>query len=310
MSDSSEEIITTSTESSLSLDRSDQKESLSSPNKHNLFNVDNDHINVLKNLQISYNQLESRYLKSLNELEYKFHQQCSYLFEKRSNIINGKYEPTGDECQLKTDSIEIIERQSFSDDTLGIPSFWLHTLKQVPMIADMIEDWDEPILKCLSDIKLQLHMQPTTGFTLEFHFNEKSKQFFHNKILTKFYELQIDPDDDLLFYEGAAIIRSIGCQIDWIDTLINVTKSSQTGESQSSFFDFFTTPTNTDDWKLAADFQIGHYIRENIIPKAILYNTGDIFNDEYELSDNDYDYDDSDEQEYSFKEETGDGEHL
>ncbi|CAF4864562.1 unnamed protein product, partial [Rotaria socialis] len=93
-------------------------------------------------------------------------------------------------------------------------------------------------------------------------------------------------------------------------TLINVTKSSQTGESQSSFFDFFTTPTNTDDWKLAADFQIGHYIRENIIPKAILYNTGDIFNDEYELSDNDYDYDDSDEQEYSFKEETGDGEHL
>ncbi|CAF0798990.1 unnamed protein product [Rotaria sordida] len=307
MSSSSEEIVTTSDESSLSLDHGDQQE-FSSSNKHILSTIDNDYINVLKKLQISYNQLESRYLKSVNELEYKFHQQCSYLFEHRSNIINGIYEPNDDECRLKTDSIEFIERSSLSNDKLGIPSFWLQTLKQVPMIADMIEEWDEPLLKCLSDIKLQLHIQPIIGFTLEFHFNEESKRFFYNKILTKFYELQIEPDDEILFYEGTAIIHSIGCQIDWIDLKTNVTRNIETGELQSSFFNFFTSPINTDDWKLATDFQIGHYIRENIIPKAILYYTGDIFDDEYEFSEDDDD--DSDEQQCSFKEETGEGEHL
>lgn len=129
MSSSSEEIITTSTESSLSYHHGDQQEICS--NKSNLSSVENNSINELKKLQNSYNQIESRYLKAVEELEYKFHQQCSYLFEKRSLIINGKYEPTDDECQLKTDSIEIIESSSLIKDNLGIPSFWLQTLKQV-----------------------------------------------------------------------------------------------------------------------------------------------------------------------------------
>lgn len=120
MLSSTEEIILSSDESS-SIDS----------NKHYLSTVENDRINALKNLQISYNQLESCYLKSVHELEYKFHEQCSYLFEQRSDIINGKYEPTDDECQLKTDSIDITERSISSNNSIGIPSFWLQTFKQV-----------------------------------------------------------------------------------------------------------------------------------------------------------------------------------
>lgn len=149
------------------------------------------------------------------------------------------------------------------------------------MIAEIIEPWDEPILKCLYDIKLRLQIQPIHGFTIEFHFNDQSKTYFHNEILTKFYELQIEPDDDILFYEGTAIIRSIGCEIDWIN---NITRNNQTDEFQSSFFHFFTTSIITDDWKLARDFQIGYYIREYLLPQAILYYTGEIFDDEYEFS--------------------------
>jgi len=172
------------------------------------------------------------------------------------------------------------------------------------MIAEMIEEWDEPLLKCLYDIKLRLQIQPINGFTLEFHFNNQSKNYFHNEILTKFYELQIEPNDEVLFYEGTTIIRSIGCQIDWIDLKSNVTRNNETGELQSSFFNFFiSSSTITDDWKLENDFQIGHYIRENLIPKAILYYTGEIFDDDYEFSD------DSNEEENSLKEEIGEGEH-
>jgi nucleosome assembly protein 1-like 1 len=122
MLSSNEEIVTTSDESSISFDQS---------TKHSLTTIENDRINALKNLQISYNQLESRYLKAVNELEYKFHKQYSDLFQRRLDIINGKYEPNDDECRLKTDFIDTIERQIPSNNGLGIPSFWLQTLKQV-----------------------------------------------------------------------------------------------------------------------------------------------------------------------------------
>ena len=170
------------------------------------------------------------------------------------------------------------------------------------MIADMIEEWDEPLLKCLDDIQLRLQIEPIRGFTIEFHFNEQSKIYFNNRILTKFYEIQIEPDDELLFYEGTAIIRSIGCHIDWINSKTNLTRNNETGETQSSFFNFFTSSIIDDNWKLANDFRIGYYIRENIIPKAVLYYTGDIFSDEYEFLNN--------EQQYSIVDEIGNGECL
>ena len=177
------------------------------------------------------------------------------------------------------------------------------------MIADTIEEWDEPLLSQLKDIRLRLQTQPLIGFTLEFHFHEQAKEFFRNETLTKFYEMQIESDDEYLFYEGIAIVRSTGCQIDWTDPKVNVTRSSVTNEEQASFFHFFTTPSiTTDDLKLATDFQIGHYIREYLIPKAILIYTGELFDDEDD--DIDFSEDESDEQQYAIADETGDGEHL
>lgn len=165
-----------------------------------------------------------------------------------------------------------------------------------------------------------MHLEPIIGFTLEFHFDSNAKNYFHNDFLTKFYEVQIESDQEFLFYEGTAIVRSVGCQIDWLNVTTNVTRNNQTGEEQPSFFHFFTPPTPStgdqiDDLKLATDFQIGYYIRENLIPKAILYYTGEIFDDDEEEDEDEDDEDDddenfSDEQEFSITEETGDGEHL
>lgn len=175
------------------------------------------------------------------------------------------------------------------------------------MIAEMIEKWDEPILEYLSDIKFRLQIEPIYGFTLEFHFTQQAKQYFHNEILTKFYELQIEPDDNVLFYEGAAIIRSNGCSIDWLNSQVNVTNIYS-----SSFFQFFSTTISTDDWKLVKDYQIGHYIRENLIPKAVLYYTGEIFDnedddDDFEFSEEEEEEEDGDEEQE--QQEIGEGEH-
>ncbi|CAF1646691.1 unnamed protein product, partial [Didymodactylos carnosus] len=188
------------------------------------------HLNALKNLQIIYNQLEGKYLNDVNNLEYEYFQQYTKYFSLRSSIINGQYEPTDDECRLMTDRTnnnEISSNNIFMDDEQqqqdnmiaqeneedkdirGIPYFWLTTLKQVQLIGETIEDYDEPILKFLQDIKLKLHIGEITGFTLEFYFDNMNNSYFSNQILTKFYELQIKPDinnqDDLLYYEGTAI---------------------------------------------------------------------------------------------------------
>ena len=61
---------------------------------------------------------------------------------------------------------------------------------------------------------------------------------------------------------------------------------------------------------LAADFEIGHYIRERIVPRAVLYFTGDALDDdddfeeeeeeeESEGSDDDDDYDEDADEDYS-----------
>ena len=132
-SSSAEETVTTSEASSLSLDQGDYLHFLHATGQApSLSTVETDRLNALKTLQIAYNRLESDYLKSVNDLEYEFHEQCSHLFERRSAIINGTYELNNEECQLKTAFIDTSEPTILAiDDEAGIPSFWLQTLKQV-----------------------------------------------------------------------------------------------------------------------------------------------------------------------------------
>lgn len=59
-----------------------------------------------------------------------------------------------------------------------------------------------------------------------------------------------------------------------------------------SFFNFFNPPDvpdneETDDETealLAADFEIGHFIRERIVPRAVLYFTGEALDDDDDVS--------------------------
>merc|ERR1712200_267087 len=70
-----------------------------------------------------------------------------------------------------------------------------------------------------------------------------------------------------------------------------------------SFFNFFDPPAIPDDPKaevdedtqalLTADFEIGHYIRERIVPRAVLFFTGEALDEE----DSDEDSEDEDDDE-------------
>merc|ERR1712193_311509 len=122
------------------------------------------------------------------------------------------------------------------------------------------------------------------------------------------------------------IIKCTGCTIDWQkgkNLTVKQVKKKQKHKSKGSirtitkqvkadsFFNFFDPPAVPDDPNaevdedtqalLTADFEIGHYIRERIVPRAVLFFTGEALDEEEsddEDSDEDEDEDgDSDEDE-------------
>jgi nucleosome assembly protein 1-like 1 len=321
-------------------------------------------VNALKNVQVKLLDVESKFYEELHLLECKYAPRYDQLYENRKAIINGEYEPTEDESKWALDDNENFDLEKTGDsvtlaiegsnetsknddlasdlkaklnlkdeDIKGIPDFWLQTFKSVELIHEMIEEYDEPILKHLCDLRVRLHDAKPYGYTLEFHFNEN--EYFTNKCITKSYELRTDVDKkDPFGYEGPDIYRCTGSTIDWKkgkNVTARTVKKKQKHKSngtirivtkeikQDSFFNFFDTPKQPPNTKtseseqksesslvkagdngeieevdeeslLAADFEIGHFFKERLIPKAILYFTGEIDDDEL-------DYDEYDDEE-------------
>ncbi|CAM4469944.1 unnamed protein product [Lepidochelys olivacea] len=278
-------------------------------------------VNALKNLQVKCAQIEAKFYEEVHELERKYAALYQPLFDKRSEIINAIYEPTEEECEWKADAEEEIseemkekakleeeKKDEEKEDPKGIPEFWLTVFKNVDLLSDMVQEHDEPILKHLKDIKVKFSEagQPMS-FTLEFHF--ESNDFFTNEVLTKSYRMRSEPDDsDPFSFDGPEIMGCTGCQIDWkkgknvtLKTIKKKQKHKGRGTvrtvtktvSNDSFFNFFSPPEvpesgDLDDDAeaiLAADFEIGHFLRERIVPRSVLYFTGEAIEDD----DDDYD---------------------
>jgi len=223
------------------------------------------------------------------------------------------------------------------ENAKGVPEFWLHIFRQVDTLSEMLQEHDEPIVRHLEDIKVK-YSDPgkPMSFELEFLFSEND--YFTNKSLSKVYMMRAEPDEaDPLSFEGPEIIKCTGCKIDWKkgkDVTVKVIKKRQKHKSKGSvrtiekkvkadsFFNFFDppiVPTPEDGAEemdeetealLAADFEIGHFFRDRIIPRAVLYFTGEALEDE----DDDYeeeededgdDEDDDDEDEDEDDEDEG-----
>ncbi|XP_064092472.1 nucleosome assembly protein 1-like 1 isoform X3 [Macrobrachium nipponense] len=278
-------------------------------------------IKALKKIQLQYTELEADFYKEVHALEVKYDKMHQELYEKRKKIVNSEYEPNEEECDFPSDDEEekdlskdmeekakIEDKEEskvhdFDENTKGIPEFWLTIFKNVDLLAEMVQDYDEPILKHLTDIQLKFHDDPM-GFTLEFMFTEN--EYFTNKTLTKYYEMKCAPDkDDPFSFEGPEIFKCKGCTIDWKkgkNVTVKTIKKKQKHKSRGavrtitktvqndSFFNFFNPPPVPEDPSeemdedtqalLTADFEIGHYIRERIVPRAVLFYTGEALDDE------------------------------
>lgn len=261
---------------------------------------------ALKNLQKETIKFDAEFHRGVYDLERNFQGKHDEVFKKRKEIINGNYEPLDDECKLSGVELnKIVPAEGQNEgQPKGIPNFWLQVLKNVAEISSMIQEQDEEVLKYLTDIRAFSMPSPNLSFQLEFHF--APNPFFQNSILTKTYLMKCTPDEEDPFgFEGPEIYKSIGCEIMWnagkkvTDLAINKMESSLRIFKAESFFNFFSPPElNMNDIEnnekieayLENDFEIGHYLKERVVPRAVLYFTGEIDDD---ISDDDDDGDES-----------------
>ncbi|OON19188.1 nucleosome assembly protein [Opisthorchis viverrini] len=259
-------------------------------------------VRALKKLQYETVKIDVNFFKELFELEIKYDLEHQRIFEQRRTIVSGEKEPADDECDWPSDEElvdgegdeveklcdEVNKKAAVSSETnnadlKGIPDFWLTTLRNVPLLNETIQEHDVPILQHLSDIKCKLH-RDEPGFTLEFHFSPN--EYFTNKFLTKryFFNYEISADEPFS-YEGPEIVRAKGCVINWnpgknvtVKVIKKVQKKKGSGAKRTitknvqedSFFNFFEPPEES------------QFLRDTIIPKAVLFFTGEEIADEEE----------------------------
>lgn len=184
---------------------------------------------------------------------------------------------------------------------LGIPEFWLTIFRNNELLADMVQPHDEAVIRTLTDIKIIY--DEDLSYTLEFHF--APNDYFTDEMLTKKYFLRCKVDGDEPFaFEGPEIYKCTGCNINWkpgknitVKTVKKKQKHKARGAVRTvtktvpndSFFNFFNPPDVPEDESkideesqniLATDFEIGHFLRARIIPRAVLFYTGDLIDDD------------------------------
>lgn len=288
-------------------------------------------IKALKKLQLEATKIEAKFYEEVHQLECKYHELYTPIYNKRTEITKGDHEPTDAEAEWPSDSEDEeeglseeikekakLDEENKNEDVKGIPSFWLTIFKNVEMLAEMVQEADEPALDALTDITVTFSEKDPMGFTLHFVF--AANQYFTNTILTKHYEMKCEPqEDDPFSFEGPEIFKCTGCPIDWHkgkNLTVKQVKKKQKHKSKGSvrtitkqvkadsFFNFFDPPAVPDDPNaevdedtqalLTADFEIGHYIRERIVPRAVLFFTGEALEDESDGEEEESDDEDDD----------------
>merc|ERR1712018_1023866 len=147
-------------------------------------------LKALKKIQLESTKIEAKFYEEVHKLECKYHEMYKPLYEKRAKITKGEHEPNDDECEWPSDeedeelSDEMKDKAKLEDekDIKGVPEFWLTIFKNVDMLQEMVQEYDEPVLQKFTDITVTFSEAPM-GFTLHFYF--APNDYFSNTVLTK-----------------------------------------------------------------------------------------------------------------------------
>ncbi|XP_065092849.1 nucleosome assembly protein 1-like 1 [Ochlerotatus camptorhynchus] len=241
-------------------------------------------IQALQKIQLEMMSKEAVFHKHVHSLEMEFLTSIGELYEKRKQIVSGTYQP------IKKDLLNPEDFEISTDAQLkGVPEFWLTVFKKTPVLQCMIWEADEPALKHLVDVQAVMFDQPKEGFTLQFEF--EPNDFFSNEVLTKKYLMECVPnDEEPSKFTGFEIYDTVGCEIDWKEGFKLTAQGAPGVERRlNSFFNFFDPMRVLEDCDplvrkhfLETDFEIGYFIKERLVPRAVLFYNGDMSDDEDE----------------------------
>ncbi|OUM60044.1 hypothetical protein PIROE2DRAFT_69775 [Piromyces sp. E2] len=144
---------------------------------------------ALKNIHKEQYDLEVKYCNELIEVEKKYMNLLKPYWEKRADIISGKYD-NEEEITKEEDDTEYPELNGLNNvHCKGIPDFWLTVMLHHPKISENITELDIKILSFLSDIRVE-YLKENANFRLVFDFMQKSQKneaveniYFSNKSL-------------------------------------------------------------------------------------------------------------------------------
>lgn len=280
-------------------------------------------VKALKALDDQYLALEKDYEKEVQALQKKYAERQKPMLDRRTEVLT------------RSD-----EGASTSSGTPALKSFWLMALKNHPAFEDDIEEHDEPVLEYLRDVTKDLLDESDTskGFKITFHFIENP--YFTNETLVK----ELHTEEGSPYTGELDVLESKASEIHWKPgkdvTIETVSKKVKGGGAKkakqkqkemveprpSLFRSFFRSLKKDEEFPddlvdmeddesemdpeemlesfLEQQYDMGCALRDQIIPFAVRWYTGeaapeedDDEDEEEESEDDDDDEDDEDEEE-------------
>eukprot|EP00397_Hematodinium_sp_SG-2012_P051142 GEMP01059780.1.p1 GENE.GEMP01059780.1~~GEMP01059780.1.p1 ORF type:complete len:309 (+),score=85.84 GEMP01059780.1:201-1127(+) len=239
----------------------------------------------LKDLHAAHTEIEAEYRRKLCELQREYRAKYAPLYAQRYDVLREE----------------------------SIPGFWLTAIQRHPMLKDMIEEVDIPVLEYLEDIRCEyktpdgsVDFSPS-GFSLHFVFAE-NPYFGPPLELVKTYHMEDSADST------EPVLSSIDTTpIPWKSgkdtTKKQVTRKQKNKRTKQirkltetvsvpSFFNFFAKhelPTEEEldtmgeerveelECIIESDYEAGCVFRDKIIPHAVDWYTGDAVDSDMDL---------------------------
>ena len=275
-------------------------------------------LNALRHLHMETRQREVQLQTATFKLEAEHYRNLEHLYRKRLDIIIGKYEPSAEESKFALSPDANIPTAP-DDGQLGVPKFWLVVLNYAAHTADMIHPQDVAALEYLKDIRVEYKDSPL-GFTILFEF--LPNPYFTNTILSRSFEYGLEMTPTQLYSSsGLMPTKTEGCDVKWKEGK-DLTKRGPAGGNVNakddkrvdSFFDFFSPAiqdlsqigqmlTEGDDEDLlekaeqaGIEYEIATALRTRIVPRALLFYTGEADTEGVEDSDYSGEYSESEDE--------------
>ena len=259
------------------------------------------------------------------------HNSTAPLFAKRAAVVKGQEDAPPDVVEATPPGDGDGDAGAVPP---GVPSFWAGALRAHDLLGNQITEKDEEVLALLIDVRCEEldgkkegegeataddeDDESPHGFRITFEF--EPNDFFEGTLLTMTYHM--DPEDDGMLerVEGTRIPWKPGKDVT-VKRLKRKPKPGRGGrgaasaapqykiEPVDSFFHWFAPPAVPDDGDDASDdevealqaaleesFEIAEALRDEVVPNAVSFYTGDavaVSDDEDEEDDDEDDDDES-----------------